>query len=270
MNTTKSRSVSVLGGVALLVFVAAGRPASAQVGTSGLDPYRHTYDPEHGYVPYAGNYGYGGLGYGGGMTPAMGAGIGAGAAAAGVGQAAAGIGQGQLSHAQAQEAHQQATTQFLQNENLAQQTAMETSARRQTATQQWDESQKKQVEAQAALYNRTLQQMAAAQRLTAAQYDVGRGVLHWPFVLREPQYTDLRQKIDQLYDARTPQDSGLNSSTFDAIETSCQQLQALVNEEVKKGLPVNDFVTAKHFISSIEYEARFPVKATTVASAATK
>jgi len=181
-------------------------------------------------------------------------------AAAGVGQMAEGIGQGRLSTAQAQGAHQQAVSQYLQNVAQYQDTAIETSQKKAQAQQQYDDATKKKIEQQVALYNKTLHQMSAAHRLTAQQMDVNTGVLHWPFVLRSPQYADLRKQIDKLWDSRTPADSGQNSSSYDPIQQACKQMMELVKKEVHSGMPVNDFVTAKHFISSIEYEAGFPVK----------
>ncbi len=237
--------------------------ASAQYDRDGLDRYQHTYHPEHGYVPLGGAYGagrYGGYGVGTAGSGVGTAEAGAGVAAAGVGQMAAGVGQGRLSTAQAQEAHQQATTQYLQNIQLAQETAIETSQRKATAQQQYSDELIAKSKAQVALYQKTLEQMSAAHRLTAQQMHVDSGVLTWPFCLRGPQYSALREQIDQLYDARTPEDSGKDSSGYDAIQTACRDLQKIVNGEVRKGLPVNDFVTAKHFISSIEYEAGFKVK----------
>src|SRR5690606_6598541 len=112
------------------------------------------------------------------------------------------------------------------------------------------------------LYQKTLHQMSAAHRLTAEQFDLDRGVLHWPFVLRGPEFADLRNQLDHLYAARTPEDSGKDSSGYDAIQQACKQMQEIVNEKVRtEHLPINDFVTAKHFISSVAYEAQFPVKA---------
>src|SRR5688500_6421129 len=103
--------------------------------------------------------------------------------------------------------------------------------------------------------------MSAAHRLTEEQFDTGRGVIHWPMSLRGPQYKDIRNKLDLLYDARTRDDSGTNSSGYTGIVEACQQMTKLVKEQVHKGMPVTDFVTATHFIESIQYEAQFPVKA---------
>jgi len=250
-----------------IAFASAAGPVFAQVTRDGLDPYHHTYDPSHGYLPVAAPYGgYGpGVGYGGYGVGTAGTGVGtaeagAGVAAAGVGQMAEGVGQGRLSTAQAQQAHQQAVSSYLQNVEQYQDTAIETSQKKAQAQQQYDDATKKKIEQQVALYNKTLHQMSAAHRLTAQQMDVNTGVLHWPFVLRSPEYTEPRQKIDKLWDSRTPQDSGENSSSYDPIRQACKQMMDIVSKQVHNGMPVNDYVTAKHFISSIEYEAQFPVK----------
>ncbi|MCA9110392.1 MAG: hypothetical protein KDA52_10615 [Planctomycetaceae bacterium] len=259
MRTQLARSACYLATILLLHAAFGMSRCSAQVYAGGLDNYRHTYHPEHGYVPVAGAYGlgYGGYGYGG-ATTAEGS---AGQALAGAGQLAQGVGQMNLSNAQAQQAHQEAYSQYLQNQNLAQETTMEMSKRKNDAQQQHNEQMKTAERAQVALYNKTLEQMSAAHRLTAEQLHIDSGVLHWPFVLRGSEYTELRNKLDHLYAERTPDDSGKDSSGYDAIQDACRQMQEIVNQQVKLGMPANDFVTAKHFISSVAYEAEFPVKA---------
>lgn len=244
-----------LFGLAIAFAIIGAQGASAQVVHHAANPYRMTYHRGHGYVPVVGGYG----GYGA-ASPGMGAGV----AMAGFGQAAAGVGQGRVSTAQAQDIHQQAVAGYLQNVALAQDVALETSAKREQAEQQHREASAAHVREQVALYQKTLEEMSAAHRLTAEQFglDQNSTVLHWPFVLRGEQYADLRMKLDLLYHERTPEDSGVNSSGFNGIQEACKQMQELVKAELKGGMPVTDFVTATHFISSVAYEARFPVKAT--------
>jgi hypothetical protein len=183
----------------------------------------------------------------------MGAGIGAGATASGIGQL-------HEANAQAQISHQQAVNQYIQNRGLAQTTTIEMAQQRDKAHQDYVASQTAAEKQRVALYHKTMDQLAAAHRLTAEQFDFTRNVLHWPFVLRAPQYADLRLQIDQLYDARTPEDSGKDSSGYDGIIKACDEMLKIVKGEVKNGLSVTDFVTAEHFISSIKYEAGFQVK----------
>lgn len=266
MRVSRLREICVLTMAVLSVLAGGTGQSWGQATATGLDPYHHTYHPEHGYVPVANPYAYGFGGYGGSGVGTAATGVGAaeagrGVAAAGVGQMAQGIGEGRLSTAQAQGAHQEAVSQYLQNVEAYQDTAIETSQKKAQAQQEYDDATKAKIEQQVALYNKTLNQMSAAHRLTAEQMNVDTGVLHWPFVLRGPDYTDLRKTIDKLWDSRTPEDSGENSSTYDPIQQACRQMMDLVKKEVGQGMPANDFVTAKHFISSIEYEAQFPLKA---------
>ncbi len=260
MSALSRCAIGALPSAVILMTIGTMTPLSAQVG---LDSFQHTYHPEHGYVPVAG--GYGGYGYGGGAlpnTPAAGAGV----LAAGRGQEAAGVGQMHLSNAQAAGAFEQARTQYLQNQGLEMQTIQQNASVRRQADDAFQARMLQQEQAQVALYHKTMQQMSAAHRLTAEQFDMGRGVLHWPFCLRGPDYQELRNKLDLLYDARTPEDSGTNSSGYTGIVEACAAFNKLIKEEVRKGMPVTDFVTATHFIGSIEYEAQFPVKAAKVDS----
>jgi hypothetical protein len=251
-----------LSSVLFVLAIGSTTPLSAQVRATGLDRYRHPYDRERGYVPVPGGYGPAAYGYGlgaygyGASTAAEGAGI-------GLGQAAEGLGQMHLSNAQAAGAYEDAVNQFLQNKGLAMQTVQQNASERHAADEQWQAKMKEQARAQSALHQRTLEQMSAAHRLTAEQFDMDRGVLHWPFVLRSPEYAELRNKLDVLYDARTPEDSGKNSGGYSGIVAACEALQKMVKEDAKKGMSVTDYVTATHFVSSIEYESQFRVKATT-------
>lgn len=253
MNGFVSR-VWLLVPVAAL-FVAGTSEAFAQVAHVTVNPYHLTYHPQLGYVPVPVG-GYGGYGYYGAITPGMGAGF----ALAGYGQAAAGVGQARVSTAQAQVIHQQAVGSYLQNVGVAEDTLLDVTAKRAQAAQQHREELSAHTQEQIAAYQKSLEQMSAAHRLTADQFDAERGVLNWPYVLRSSQYTDLRLKVDRLFHERTPQDSGENSSGYDAIQQACKEMQAIVKEELKKGMPINDYVTATHFISSVAYEARFSVK----------
>lgn len=247
--------------LACAVFLLLGLEADQTLGqVHRYYPAAHTYHPEHGYVP-VGRYGYGGYGgYGGAMSAQEGAGIGYGVAATGLGNLASSVGQMHEANAQAEVTHQQAVTSYLQNKNLAQQTTIEMADRRRKAANDQIARMRQEEQQRIATYHKSLDQMAAAHRLTAAQFDMSRGVLHWPFCLRGSEYADLREKIDQLYASRTPEDSGQNSDNYGPIKQACDQMLAIVKTEVKKGMQINDFVTAQHFISSIEYESRFKVQ----------
>lgn len=211
--------------------------------------YRWAYHPEYGYRRVG--IGYGGL-YGGATTAAQGAGVGLGAAEAGLGREAEGIGQYQVEHAQAEQIHQQAVTQYYRNLGVARENYEE--------QQQFQEQQKEAADAAArqrvADYHEHLQQLTAAHRLTADQFDRQNNIIHWPYVLRGADYSDLRFKLDQLYSERTPDNSGTDSAGYDEIKQACDEMLGIIDSHAKD-LGIDDFITAKHFAQSLEYEARF-------------
>jgi len=243
MNSSLWMRVRVLSFAVLSMVTFGTSQASAQYRYR-VNPYHHTYHPELGYIPHVGTYGYGGNAYG----------------ASGRGQFAAGLGQLHESNAKAQLTHQQAETEYLKNYGLAEKARIQTYDEGLKAAQKRRDVRLVADRKQVALYKRTMERMAAAHRLTAKQFDLDRGVLHWPFILRGAQYAALRLKLDQLYSARTPTDSGTNSSGIAGIQKACKQMMDIVKSEVRNGMPVTDFVTAKHFISSIVYESQFKVK----------
>lgn len=245
MNSSLWMRVRVLSFAVLSMVTFGTSQASAQYRYR-VNPYHHIYHPELGYIPHVGTYGYGGNAYG----------------ASGRGQFAAGLGQLHESNAKAQLTHQQAETEYLKNYGLAEKTRIQTYDEGIAAAKKRSAARLKADRKQVALYQKTMDRMAAAHRLTAKQFHLDRGVLLWPFVLRAPRYFKLRLKLDQLFNARTPTDSGTNSSGITGIQKACKQMMEIVKSEVKNGMSVTDFVTAKHFISSIAYEARFKVKPT--------
>ncbi|QDT38095.1 hypothetical protein [Stratiformator vulcanicus] len=210
----------------------------------------HTYHPDHGYIPYAGTYGVGGV------SP----GVSAGVAAAGRGQEAAGIGQMNVDNAQAQILHQQAAAEFYKNRGLKQDAALSYYNKKEAAEKARDEATDAETRRKVAEYNKSLTAMESAHRLSAEKQDVEAGTLHWPYVLRDPAFAAQREIIDKAWAARTPDDSGENSTMIDTINNACETMQSTLKEKVRDGLSVTDFITAKHFISSIKYEAKFPVK----------
>lgn len=222
------------------------------------------YYRNYGYGGY-GRYGYGGMGYGMGygmggigMTPGMGYGIGMGAEASGMGNFAAGLGQFQESHEKANISHQQAVEQYLKNQSAANDLRFkfhEQLEKQHEARVANDADLRKRVDE----HIRQLEQMEAPHRLTEDQFDRTHSIIHWPFVLRTGEYAETRFELDKLFHARTPTDSGENSANAAAISKACDDLLELVKTNIHK-LDVNEYVTAKHFIASLAYEAKFPLK----------
>lgn len=213
---------------------------------------RFGYDAYHGYVPIYGGYGYGGYGYGGGMTAAMGAGIGVGAAAQGLGQARVDQGAYELEHTQAESQYLQAYQQYLQTVNLQREAYNE----RQQASLKEYAAKTAEARAQVAAYKKDMQNRAAPHRLTSAQFDRETGVITWPAVLRDSRYESDRYAIDKLFHERTAENSGAGSPNCAEIEKATNQLLADVGKDINN-LSVDEYITARHFITSLAYEARF-------------
>src|SRR5690606_22960434 len=97
---------------------------------------------------------------------------------------------------------------------------------------------------------------AAPHRLTDVQFDRETGVIHWPLVLRDSMFDDSREKLDKLFHERTAENSGAGSPNCAAIEQATQEMMKIVGKDIKNLSP-DEFITAKHFIGSLAYEARF-------------
>ncbi|WP_437205511.1 hypothetical protein [Planctomicrobium sp. SH664] len=223
-------------------------------------PHRYIYDRNSGYVRpgygYFGSYPWNGWGYGSGMTANMGTGIGLGQAAQGLGQMAVDFGQYEKEDAEAQITYQQAEADYLKNIGLKRQTYEQGIADQQKREAAEYKVDRERVEA----YKRDMSQRAAAHRLTEDQFDRVHGIIHWPLVLRSEIFSANRETIDQLFDARTPQNSGVGSNSNAAIEKACEDMLNTVKTDINN-LNIDQFITAQHFIASLSYESRFKVKA---------
>lgn len=93
-------------------------------------------------------------------------------------------------------------------------------------------------------------------RLSLAQYDRTNRVIHWPPLLREKQFSEVRYQLDQLFHQRKPHDSGLNSENYDQIKRQCEALQAILAPMIHQVDP-QEFTGASRFVKGLEFEARF-------------
>lgn len=251
------RGLMFLSVVAGVFLVARAEPAQAQYhryygyrgfgygGWGGYGPYG-SYGPYSGYGPYMG------------MTPDLGAGMGMGAMASGMGNFATGLGQYQVSNAQAQLIRQQVIASYLQNQRLK----LETHFKNQELL---DERRKAKLAENAEhmkIVNeqlRQLHQLEAPHRLTDEQFDRMHNFIHWPYVLRTSEYDELRFTIDKLFDERSPGHSGEGSDNAVAIDKACKQMLEVVKDHIRQ-LEPEEYVSAKHFLASLAYEAKFSVK----------
>jgi len=82
---------------------------------------------------------------------------------------------------------------------------------------------------------------------------------HWPPLLRDKQFSDVRYKLDQLFHNRTPDNSGVESDNYVKIKKACEAMQAILDGMIHD-LPNETWLPADHFIKSLEYEGRFAAK----------
>jgi hypothetical protein len=205
---------------------------------------------------YIRGYGYSGYGgWGGGMTPQMGAGIGIGAAGVGLGTAATDIGQYQIEHQKANILAMQAYQEYLKTFGMQHDAFLKYQQENQAEYNAKVAAARAQVEA----YKKDMSSKSSAHRLTSDQYDPQNKVILWPMVLRDSMFDEYRYKLDQLFHERSAANSGAASNNCAEIEKTCDAMMKQVGQDINN-LNIDQFITAKHFISSLAYEARFAVR----------
>lgn len=95
-------------------------------------------------------------------------------------------------------------------------------------------------------------------RLSPAQYDRENRVIHWPALLRDKQFSEMRYPLDQLFHQAKPGNSGVNSENYEAIRKQCEAMLGILARMMHQ-LNSEEFVGASRFIKGLEDEARFPV-----------
>jgi hypothetical protein len=95
-----------------------------------------------------------------------------------------------------------------------------------------------------------LARQQAPEPLTTSQLDPLTGAIGWPAPLRQPKYEALRRRIDRLF-----QDRATGYIVYGEIEKACQELEALLKEDVMQ-FPANDYLAAKKFLDSLAWAAR--------------
>jgi hypothetical protein len=96
-------------------------------------------------------------------------------------------------------------------------------------------------------------------RLSAAQYDRSIRVIHWPPLLRQKQFSEVRYQLDKLFDQRDPSNSGLGSKNYEETKRQCEGLLGILAGMTDQ-LNSTEFVEAARFVKGLEEESRFPVE----------
>ncbi|GIW99450.1 MAG: hypothetical protein KatS3mg111_2783 [Pirellulaceae bacterium] len=96
-------------------------------------------------------------------------------------------------------------------------------------------------------------------RLTAQNFDPNTGGLVWPHVLRTDEYKAIRERIDELVANRSPENSGDGSPSQRQIAELVDAMLALLKSNMHH-LSTSQYVAAKEFLRSLDYEMTFPLQ----------
>lgn len=183
-----------------------------------------------------GSGGYGGYGYGYMMNPWVAA------------------GQYQLYSAQAATSYQQAYSLWLDNKKKHAQTYFD--LRRMNASYR--------AEVEMEHPHATSDQIVAfskardPQRLTADQFDPATAVLNWPPTLKNPEFAEQRNRLDNLFAERLgdPVAAGLGTHNCHDIQHAAAEMSAALRKKIAE-IDADEYITAEKFLKSVAYEARF-------------
>lgn len=96
---------------------------------------------------------------------------------------------------------------------------------------------------------------AAPDRLNPYQYEPAFGKVFWPTLLEGPQFAEQRAAIESLMASRDPVNSGLGSENHRDVRMLTLQMQETLKGEIHTASP-SEYVAAKKFLTSLEYEAQ--------------
>jgi len=201
-------------------------------------------------------YGYGGygFGYGAGSTPIGSALAGAGISMMGAGRFMQGAGQFNALSGQAAISYQQAYSMAIDNRLKAEQAYFQ--ARRDNASAR--------AEMAAMRPHYTPEQYAAdnhariPSRLSASEWDPGRGVFVWPQSLGGDEFASDRTQIEALFAARDadPSAAGLGTANYREIKQTVMMMSDHLHSLIHQMSP-DEYIPSSKFLKSLEFEARF-------------
>jgi hypothetical protein len=109
----------------------------------------------------------------------------------------------------------------------------------------------------------------APQRLRNTEHDSLTGEITWPGVLQSPQFAAARNTLDALFAKRqrVPDRTGLGSENYREIREQTETLERQLRADMDRLTPM-EYVAAKDFLRSLEFEAQQPAVAGAEALAA--
>jgi hypothetical protein len=95
-------------------------------------------------------------------------------------------------------------------------------------------------------------------KLSSRELDAVTGRITWPEALMDEQFADLRNDIENLFDARARTKRALATSV--KIRDDARLMMDLLRENIEL-MPANDFIAARKFILALDYAVITPGKA---------
>ncbi len=204
-----------------------------------------------------GGWGYGGYGgYGAGSTPA-------GSFLAGSAMLTYAAGQYNLNTSAAAKNYQQAYSQWIDNQKKRTETYFDMRRMNASYRAEMEAQHPHPTSDQIAAFNKSRD----PDRLNIDQYDPATSVLNWPPTLREPEFAELRTKLENLFAERLgdPTQSGLGTRNYRAIERAVNEMNDVLHKKIGEIHP-DEYIAAHKFLTSLGYEARFAPETHVVSS----
>jgi hypothetical protein len=95
----------------------------------------------------------------------------------------------------------------------------------------------------------------APKRLDGTQYEPALGRVFWPALLQDDAFAPERSAIDAAMASREPANSGLGSETAREVKLGVTRMLEILKANVDK-IPPTEYVQAKKFLTSLEWEAQ--------------
>lgn len=106
-----------------------------------------------------------------------------------------------------------------------------------------------------------LANLGAPKRLSPSEFDAATGSVCWQLFFQEHhQFAADRARIDTLFTQRTPYNSGASSRNCVEVRKAIERMKVTLRA-MQRRLDPATYVAAKKFLTSLAYEARFPVQA---------
>ncbi len=96
----------------------------------------------------------------------------------------------------------------------------------------------------------------APKRLDGRQFEESIGKVVWPTALDGEQFAAQRAEIDRLMSDRTLGEAGLGTQNHQQVKALTVAMQTTLKSQIREMSP-SDYVLAKKFLTSLEYEAQF-------------